>query len=188
MFKRAKPQTFRQKLRNIFWPCMGWRRLARYYRHRMGRLPGSAYYIAAGFACGVAVSVTPLIGLHILMGVLACALLRASVVAMVIGTLIAGNPWTFPLIWMGTYKTGHWLMGHGAAAGGKLDATPAKDLSWELLLESPMEFLVPMSIGALPYILPLWLAAFYGVRRLVTGYREARAEYLRQAYLRRISS
>lgn len=188
MFKRRKPLLFRQKLRNVFWPCMGWRRLARYYRHRMGRLPGSAYYIASGFACGIAVSVTPFIGLHIAIGIAACWLLRSSVVAMVIGTVIAGNPWTFPLIWMGTYETGHWLMGHTALLSGTDAASVPRALTWKQLIANPTEFLVPMAIGAVPFILPLWLVSFYGLRRVITGYREARAERLRAAYLRRAAS
>ncbi len=188
MFKRRQPLTLRRKLRNVFWPCMGWRRLGRYYRHRMGRLPGSAYYIASGFACGIAVSVTPFMGLHIALGVAACWVMRSSVVAMVIGTVIAGNPWTFPLIWMGTYETGHWLMGHTALLNGTEPPPAPRALTWSLLIEEPMELLVPMTIGALPFILPLWLVSFYGLRRVIVGYREARAESLRAAYLRRIQS
>lgn len=190
MFRRRRPLTFRQKMRNLFWPAMGWRRLGRYYRHRMGRLPGTPYYIAAGFASGIAVSLTPFMGLHIMLGVGICWLLRGSVVAMVLGTVLAGNPWTFPLIWIGTYHTGHWLMGHASVLNGRhlpgLEAPAA--LTWDLLVENPMEFLVPMTIGCLPFILPLWMAAFYGVRHIVGSYKEARAKDLHEAYVRRAGS
>ncbi|MBW7910389.1 MAG: DUF2062 domain-containing protein [Alphaproteobacteria bacterium] len=174
MFKRRKPQTLRQKLRNVFWPCMGWRRLSRYYLHRIGRLSGTPYYIAVGFANGVVVSLTPFLGFHLLLGAFMCWAMRGSVVAMVIGTVVAGNPWTFPVIWLVTYHTGHWLMGHadvlqGAAAAAISPAPHA--LSLKLLMESPMQLLLPMTVGSLPYLLPAWLAGFYGVRRLVAGYK-----------------
>lgn len=172
MFKRRKPQSLRQKLRNVFWPCMGWRRLARYYLHRIGRLSGTPYYIAAGFASGIVVSLTPFLGFHLMLGAFMCWLLRGSLIAMVIGTVIAGNPWTFPVIWLLTYHTGHWLMGHTDTLGAIGIAPAPHALSLKLLMESPMQLLVPMTVGCLPYVLPGWLVGFYGVRRLVSGYKQ----------------
>jgi uncharacterized protein (DUF2062 family) len=88
MFSSRQSKTRRQKLRAAIWPRMGWRRLARYYRHRISRLPGTPSQIAGGFATGIAVSFTPFIGFHILIGLMLCGILRLSVMAMVIGTVI----------------------------------------------------------------------------------------------------
>lgn len=49
-----------------------------------------------------------------------------------------------------------------------------QDISLKLLIESPMELLVPMTIGCMPYVLPVWLLSFYGVRKLVMSYRRTK--------------
>ncbi|MDY0008655.1 MAG: DUF2062 domain-containing protein [Bdellovibrionales bacterium] len=177
MFKRRKPQSFQQKMRNFFWPLMGWRRLGRYYMHRVGRLAGTPYFIAAGFANGIAISLTPFLGFHLLLGAFLCWMTRSGVVAMVIGTALAGNPWTFSLIWVVTYRTGHWLMGNAEMLreARAMGVSPVpQDISLKLLIESPMELLVPMTIGCMPYVLPVWLLSFYGVRKLVMSYRRTK--------------
>jgi hypothetical protein len=48
----------------MIWPKSGWRRSWQYTMYRVGRLPGTGYAIAGGFAWGAAMSFTPLIGLH----------------------------------------------------------------------------------------------------------------------------
>ena len=55
---------------NIIWPTIGWKRLLRYWVIRITRLPGSVYSISAGFACGAAISFTPFVGLHFILGAL----------------------------------------------------------------------------------------------------------------------
>ena len=76
-----------------------------YYSHRVGRIDDSPYRLAAGLACGVAVSFSPFIGFHVLLAVVIAFVIRANMFAAAIGT-IAGNPWTFPFIWALTYKVG----------------------------------------------------------------------------------
>ena len=53
MFKRRRKRSLAERLRDVFWPRMPWRRIRVYYKHRMGRLPGTPYFIAAGFATGL---------------------------------------------------------------------------------------------------------------------------------------
>ena len=81
-----------------------------YIRHRVVRLPDTPHRIAAGIACGAAVSFTPFIGFHILLAIALAFVLRVNAVAAVIGTVI-GNPWTFPFIWVLIYELGAMLMG-----------------------------------------------------------------------------
>jgi uncharacterized protein (DUF2062 family) len=78
MFKRRIPLPFYRRLKEIFWPTAGFRRSMRYVAHRLGRLPGTPYRIAAGFACGAAVSFTPFIGFHILLAMLFALLIRGK--------------------------------------------------------------------------------------------------------------
>ncbi len=169
MFQRRTPRTIAQKLKEIFWPSMGLMRLAVYYRHRMGRLPGTTHFIAAGFATGVAVSFTPFMGFHLLLVAIACFIFRMSLISSIIGTVFAGNPWTFPFIWVGTYKLGEWMLGRGM---------PQEDIpvfTLRHLMDKPLDLIVPMTVGCLP-ILPLsWLLSFYIARHVVNRYRGTRA-------------
>ena len=116
MFRRRQPIPFLRPLRGWLWPHIGWRR-RHYLVKRLTRLPGTPHSIAAGFACGVAISFTPFIGLHTLLSAACCALLvRGNYLAAVVGTLV-GNPWTFPFIWLVSYQLGHALLGGPAVAG-----------------------------------------------------------------------
>jgi uncharacterized protein (DUF2062 family) len=94
---------------------MGWRRLGLYLLKRLTRLSGTPQGIACGFACGAAISFTPFIGLHIALSMLLAWLLRGNLIAAAVGTVV-GNPWTFPFIWLATYKVGQMLLGSAEAA------------------------------------------------------------------------
>jgi uncharacterized protein (DUF2062 family) len=89
---------------------MGWRRASTYYWHRLQRVPGTPESVVAGFACGAAASMMPLMGLHFVLAALFALAVRGSVIASAFGTVV-GNPWTFPFIWLGTYKLGALLLG-----------------------------------------------------------------------------
>lgn len=172
MFKRTAPRTRRQKAREMIWPSMGWRRLIRYYKHRMGRLPGTPYFIAAGFATGIAVSFTPFIGFHLMTAAILTWLLEGSLVAMALGTIVAGNPWTFPLIWIGTYKLGEIILGEAETRSAS--STLNHQFTFSDLMDKPMELLLPMTLGSIPIALISWLISFYFIRHVVKGYKETR--------------
>lgn len=172
MFQRRNPRPRLKKMREALWPSMGLKRLTAYYKHRMGRLPGTPYYIAAGLATGAAVSFTPFVGGHIALGMLLCWMLRASFMAMVLGTVAAGNPWTFPFIWIGTYKLGNMMLGRVPAETGGTLPPPGFTLSH--LLEKPLELLLPMTVGSLPLAALTWVVCFLAVCQVIREYKEAR--------------
>lgn len=146
-------------------PRMPVKRLVKYYRHRIGRLPGTPYQIAAGFANGMAVSMTPFLGLHIVMGIVICLIVRASPVAMIIGSIIGGNPWTFPLIWVGSYELGQWMLARQDVTGS------VENLRLSDLLHNPVDLLWPMTLGSLPLALGVWLVS-YGLLFLIVRKRQ----------------
>jgi uncharacterized protein (DUF2062 family) len=172
MFRRRTPHTRRQKIREILWPSMGISRLVRYYKHRIGRLPGTPYYIAAGFATGIAVSFTPFVGFHLMMAGVIAWILGGSLVAMVLGTVIAGNPWTYPFIWISTYKLGEMMLRKHETKAASTALT--HQFTFSDLLDKPMELLLPMTLGSLPLALVGWFVSFYCVRLVVKRYKEAR--------------
>ena len=175
MFKRRKQRTLAEHAREWVWPRAGWNRLLLYYKHRLVRLPDSSYRIAAGLACGAAVSFTPFIGLHVLLAIVLAYAMRANVVAALIGTIV-GNPWTFPLIWTIIYWMGSIATGSGASAvlTDVIDA--------EQLFFSPVQalkpVLVPMIIGGVPLAVLVWWIVYWPTYQVVERYKVKRLKRL----------
>ena len=51
--------------------------------------------VAIGLAWGAAVSLTPLLGLHLIICYTVTWIMRVNLIAATVGTIV-GNPWTFP--------------------------------------------------------------------------------------------
>jgi hypothetical protein len=162
---RRKRKSQWQRLRDAVWPRGGVRRGAKYIAYRVVRLPGTAYSIAAGVAAGAAVSFTPFLGFHFVLGCLLALVTGGNVLASVIGTAV-GNPWSFPFIWSLIYTIGRWFLGMGESEG----ISPA--LTMSDIFHQPMEVLYPMTIGAIPTAITAWIVFFIpvyaGVRRYQT--------------------
>ena len=180
MFRCRRQHGWGSRLRDFLWPRSGFRRAGAYVLHRVKRLPGSPYSIAAGFACGAAMSFTPYIGLHFLGAALVAWLIGGNLMASAIGTAV-GNPWTFPFIWAGIYRLGCLILGCDAG-----DALP-DDLTLSYIFDHAVAILLPMTIGAVPTGLVVWFAVYWPVRELVANYQrlrrnrhERRREILRQ--------
>lgn len=180
LFKRRHPQSFKKRLGGLVWPRSGWRRTATYMGHRLSRLPGSPSGIAAGFACGAAISFTPLIGLHFIGAAVLAWALRGNLFASAVGTVV-GNPWTFPLIWLWIFNLGKWVLGW--EAGRELP----ESMSFTLIVDYPWEIFLPMLVGGIPTALVAWFTFFFPVKRVVASYQKARARRLRRKTERQIA-
>ncbi|RMF08204.1 MAG: DUF2062 domain-containing protein [Alphaproteobacteria bacterium] len=158
---------------NYLWPRMGLRRYLVYLSHRIGRLPGTAHSIAAGIASGAAISMTPFVGFHFLLAALLAWVVRGNILASAIGTII-GNPWTFPLIWIWTYRIGCWLMARDPVAD------PLHHLSMTDAFREPAAtlgpLLLPMMAGSLPVAIVVWFGIYWPLRGAVGKYKERRIE------------
>lgn len=135
-------------------------------------IEATPHSIAAGFAAGVAVSLSPLIGLHFVLGAALALLTRGNLLASALGTLVA-NPWTFPAIWLATYQVGAFLLPEHSAgqigtaaferiADGLTTSILSLDLS--LLATTMWPLWLSMLIGSIPLGLIAW-AATYGTLR-----------------------
>ncbi len=150
---------------------MGWRRVATYFVHRIRRLPGSSHTIAAGFACGAAISFTPFIGLHFVLAALLAWVIGANVIASAFGTAV-GNPWTFPIIWVGIYRVGTMILGWNTGSG------LSETLSMAYIFDHPVAVLLPMSVGGVAAGAAVWLVSYWGALAVAAEYgllRRARA-------------
>lgn len=171
ILNRRHPRTRLQKVREIIWPSMGLSRTYLYYKQRIGRLSGSPYFIASGFATGVAISFTPFVGFHIATAAVISWMLGGSLVAMVLGSVVSGNPWTYPFIWVSTYKLGQWMLGGHII---KEPRTFNTQFTFSDLLDKSSELLLPMTLGSVPFAIVSWVAAYFAVKHIVTRSKEAR--------------
>jgi len=173
LFRRRNNLSLWQQIAGWLWPRSGLKRAWTYLFHRVGRLPGSTHNIAAGIASGAAVSFTPFIGLHFLMGFALAWLTRGNLLASAIGTAV-GNPWTFPFIFALTSQVGSFFLGQEVAA----EVPP---LSWDALWNDPVIYLAsflplifPLLVGGIPVAIIVWLLFYIAFRSLISGYRESR--------------
>ena len=173
VFKRRSPLPVLKRLRQLIWPTGGLRRSALYVAHRIGRLPGTPYRIAAGFACGAAASFTPFIGFHFVLAMALSLMVRGNVIASAIGTAV-GNPWTFPFIWAWIYALGRWMLG-----AGELDA-PVASFTLSEIFDQPLAVFWPMVLGSVPTAIVAWIAAYYPASLAVAQYQRARRRRLRK--------
>ncbi len=173
MFGRRNPVNWLAQARHALWPRRGWRRHGSYMAHRLKRLPGSPTRIAAGFACGVAVSFTPFLGLHFVLAALLAALMRGNLIASALGTAV-GNPWTFPFIWAWIYAFGQWLI------GGDFRWSLPGGFSMSYIFDNPEKILLPMVLGGVPTAIMAWFATFWPLRSAVDRYQKARRRRIRR--------
>jgi uncharacterized protein (DUF2062 family) len=182
MFRsRARPSVL-SLITKVVWPKSGWRRAGGYLMHRLHRLPGTPYSIAAGLASGVAMSMTPFIGVHFFMAGGLAWLIRGNVLASAFGT-IAGNPWTFPVIWISSHRIGTWMLGEesAAAAGGHnfsdMFSALVRSLiegDGDLFLDQVWPVWWPMILGCIPLTLIAWIGVYTLFYRPIEVYQVRR--------------
>lgn len=173
LFRRRNKLPVWQKVAGWLWPRSGLKRAWTYMFHRIGRLPGSTHSIAAGIASGAAVSFTPFLGLHFLMGFALAWVTRGNLLASAIGTAI-GNPWTFPFIFALTGQVGALFLGQEVTAD-------VPSFSWDAMWHDPMGYFAsflpivfPLLVGSVPVAIIVWLMFYISFKILISGYRESR--------------
>ncbi|MEO1017681.1 MAG: DUF2062 domain-containing protein [Pseudomonadota bacterium] len=180
IFRRKQPLSIAERLRGFVWPRSGFARAGRYLLMRMKRMPGSPHSIAIGIASGAAVSCTPLVGFHFVLGFAIAYVLRGNMLAAAIGTAF-GNPWTFPFLWAASYQAGihlFWL---------DHSTRPAFDqLSWNVVTQDAGAFFWPTFAGAVP-VGGATFALFYFVSRKMVAVAQAKRREKREAAMARRS-
>lgn len=178
MFKRRNPQTTLEKWQQFIWPREGWTRALKYTWQRTIRLNGSAHSIALGLAAGAFVSASPFIGMHLLIAALIAWVFGGNIIASAVGTW-AGNPLSFPFIWLTTFNIGHLMLGTEDKAGD------LPELSFGLFIDAPMSALLPvilpMAVGGLVVGTVMAVAAYYPSLWAVRFYQKRRRDKLQRA-------
>ena len=185
------------KIVNILWPTMGLRRYGQYLKHKIGRIKGSDYSIAAGFACGAAVSMTPFLGLHFIMGAILAWMIGANVLVSAIGTAV-GNPWTFPVIFYLSNDLGNRILGNDEQMATMNEMLYlVKHLLFDLMnvvsgqypdhqgashiWQSTVDLVVglkSMILGGAIYGVIVWIVSYFLIHRTISRYRALREKRL----------
>lgn len=195
VFRRRERQPLILRLREAVYPRRGWARSIEYIRHRVSRIPDTPHRIALGFSCGVITSFTPFFGFHFFLAAGLAWMLRANVIAGLIGT-VAGNPLTFPIIASVSLNLGRRILGYGVTGrdfGRVTDALAegAEGLwesfvalfgigesHWERLLPLFTDVVLPWTIGGILPGLVSAVASYYLLRPLVAAYQARRRNRL----------
>ena len=159
LFKRKKRLSAAMRLRYAAWPARSFTRSFRYRLLRLLRINASAHSIALGCALGVFAVFTPFLGFQMMIGALLAMALRGNVLASAVGSF-AGNPLTYPIIWISTFTVGNVLLDSSASAGMSKLSDGAEALGRSIREVSPdgvatavqglWPILKPMALGSLP--------------------------------------
>ena len=153
MFRRRTPLSWPQRVRESLYPKKGFSRLYSYGVQRVLRLPDSPYSLACGLASGIAVSFTPLIGLHLLLALLLAYVLRGNLLTAGIGTLV-NNPWTFPFILVFLDRFGTLILSHFYGAA------PFHLRPDETVYDKIMAYFIPIALGGAVFSVLAWGISF----------------------------
>jgi uncharacterized protein (DUF2062 family) len=152
-------------------------------------LNGTPHKVALGFAVGVFVASTPILGVQILAAVALSWMLGGNLVAAVAGTFWA-NPLTYPVILVVSYEVGSRILGvdapvspeHLALAVDRIrsvvGALGAEAMSLEAVMAAPgllWPILKPVGVGAVPVGLTSAVIFYYLSRRTVETMRVRQA-------------
>jgi uncharacterized protein (DUF2062 family) len=179
LFKRRDQLSPVMRLRLALWPARSFARSFRYMMLRLRRIPASPHSIALGCAAGVFAIFTPFLGFQMMLAAFLALLFRGNVFASAVGTF-AGNPLTYPLIWVSTFTVGNFLVGSPANAEMSDLPASAEALGRSLREASPdgvatavqglWPILKPMAVGALPLGGLTSLLIYFAVRHTLEAH------------------
>ena len=132
----------------------------REFVERVKRLDGDPHYIAMGMAIGVFVGITPTMPFHTVIAVALAFLLRGSKAAAAIGVWFC-NPITAPFFYLGSYKTGMFILGHSAPFDVKYESVLE-------LLKLGMDVTVAMIVGGVILGILPGFASYFITRNIIT--------------------
>ena len=185
--RRNKKKDF-LNLRNIFNNLLNFSRTRKYISLSIKRMRASPNELALGLACGIAISFTPFIGLHALLSIFFAWVVRGSMAAALIGTLV-GNPWTFPFIWFLTYETGNLFYFYFLDIENQISLSEIKrEISlllsvikniviydnFEEIKQNILSLrLIPiMTIGSIPFVLISWFLSYLILLNIIKSYKK----------------
>ena len=135
---------------------------------------GTPQSISRGFATGVAVSFTPFVGFHLIIALVISKFNHQNKYASALGT-IAGNPWTFPIIWYLTWHTGIFILNNKSLHVPEDFIFFFKELYHAVIMLDFQKFIsdiwpifYPMLVGCLPWLVVIWWLSYKILMNILT--------------------
>lgn len=171
MFARLRQPSRSERIRNFFWPQIGWKRWFLYVRLRLIRMRGGPHRIAGGFAFGVAFTFTPLVGLHIILAAVLSRILGFNILAAVFGTLI-GNPITLPFIWLWIFHLGNSIVNANNSIHVESLSQQGTMEAIATLLDNLTTIFFPMLVGGTILFPFTWLISYILLKKLLSRWQK----------------
>lgn len=111
--------------------------------------------VAIGLSWGVAISFTPLLGLHLIICYFGTWIMRGNIIAATVGTII-GNPWTFPIFFYVDYKIGTLFI---------FEKIYFYEFKIIFFINNFGELFYPTLIGSLPLAIISWFCTYYFTKK-----------------------
>ena len=125
-------------------------RSLKFFKNKIIRIKDFPEAISIGLAWGASVSVTPLLGLHIIICFLGTYIMKGNLLAAAAGTVL-GNPWTFPFFFYLGFEI------------GCLFYEPDIDIfefKISFFTKNFEELFIPTLIGSIPIAILIWLITY----------------------------
>jgi|GEM_PF-2189357 len=181
MFKRRIERSLSNKIKELLWPSMGWRRGLHYIALRVLRLSDASGHdvVAQSIGCGIAMSFFPVFGIHALLAAAVAAAFRLRIVVAAIGTLLI-PPVILPVVFSLDFIVGRHILralGYGTSASQANFERTTAGSDWTWLVDHFRELFIPSFVGFLIFAPLVWSAGSIGTHKVM--------EVLRKRYKRR---
>ena len=140
----------------------------REFIERAKTLHGDPHYVAMGMAIGVFISITPTIPFHMVIAVALAFVFKGSKPAAFVGVWLC-NPVTMPFFYLGSYKTGMFILGKTAPFDAKYESV------FELM-KLGLDVTIAMITGGMILGIIPGIAAYFITRKIFTKIR-ARSKF-----------
>ncbi len=132
--------------------------LLKLIKNKLIRIKDFPESVAIGLAWGASVSVTPLLGLHLIICYTGTWLMRGNMIAATVGTVI-GNPWTFPFFFYLDYKIGILFY---------FKEMSNYEFTISFLINNFDNLFFPTLIGSIPLSIIVWFLTFFFTKKVLS--------------------
>ena len=128
-------------------------------KNKLIRIKDFPESVAIGLAWGASISVTPLLGLHLIICYTGTWLMRGNMIAATVGTII-GNPWTFPFFFYLDYKIGILFY---------FKEMDKYEFKISFLINNFDNLFFPTLIGSIPLSIIVWFLTFFFTKKVLSN-------------------
>ncbi|OPY86037.1 MAG: hypothetical protein A4E72_01752 [Syntrophus sp. PtaU1.Bin208] len=140
-------------------------RMQNFYQQFLS-LKGDPTSIACGMAMGVFVGITPTIPFHTVAVLFFAFLFKINLTSAYLGSWLVCNPFTIPLLYLGEYQIGRYILGRGEAE------LVIREYSFSALLQLGWDVCAPLLLGGLVLAVLFTVPAYFLSYRFISSVRK----------------